>query len=298
MLNARSLAETTLGNTYVHRMDPRTKIFILIAVSFIVVSLDNPKALLFLFISSLFLFFLAASAFDKIKLKVLFILLALMIWGMMFSQAWFYAQIPRTIIFEIIPKEFPILGPITGGLYIYKEGFIYGATQALRAASALTLGLLFAWTTEPSDLLYGLVKLKVPYGLAFMVVTAVRFMPLIISETLTVLTVQKLRGYKPLKLSPSFLKTAFNTLTPILANCVRRAGMLAVSVESRAFRAYSTRTYLKDLTLKKSDLLLIVFSMSVALFILWAKILYQLHLNDIFYSSELRWLYDIAENYL
>ncbi|MFQ6055982.1 MAG: hypothetical protein ACE5J3_08390 [Methanosarcinales archaeon] len=57
MLNARSLAETTLGNTYVHRMDPRTKIFILIAVSFMVVSLDNPKALLFLFISSLFLFF-------------------------------------------------------------------------------------------------------------------------------------------------------------------------------------------------------------------------------------------------
>lgn len=40
----------------------------------------------------------------------------------MFSQALFFAQTPRTPLFVIIEPTMPVLGQITGGLYIYREG--------------------------------------------------------------------------------------------------------------------------------------------------------------------------------
>ena len=68
------------------------------------------------------------------KWQVLAILLLLGLWGSMFSQALFFAQTPRTPLFVIIEPTMPVLGQITGGLYIYREGVIYGAVQGLRSA--------------------------------------------------------------------------------------------------------------------------------------------------------------------
>ena len=297
MIGARSIAEPTIKDTVIHRIDPRAKILILISTAFIAVTLDNSKTMFLLFLTVLFGFALARM--PVIKIKTLALLLVFLIWGTIYSQALFYSQLPRTVIFTIISPDFPVLGWLTnGGLFVYEEGLHHGAIQGLRSASILSLGLLMCWTTDSRDMLNGLVGLKVPYSVAFMVVTAVRFLPIIITEIATVVTVQRLRGFNPKKLGSGMIKTLLNILTPTLANCVRRTGTLAVSIQSRAFRSNLNRTYLKKLKFSDADKIVIAVFVFTAICIVVIKFLYNMYTSGIYYTSGLRPVYAIARGYL
>jgi energy-coupling factor transport system permease protein len=297
MIGARSIAEPTIKDTVIHRIDPRAKILILISTAFIAVALDNPKTMFLLFLTVLFGFALARM--PAIKIKTLALLLVFLIWGTIYSQALFYSQLPRTVIFTIISPDFPVLGWLTnGGLFVYEEGLHHGAIQGLRSASILSLGLLMCWTTDSRDMLNGMVGLKVPYSVAFMVVTAVRFLPIIITEIATVITVQRLRGFNPKKIGSGMVKTLLNILTPTLANCVRRTGTLAVSIQSRAFRSNLNRTYLKKLKFSDVDKAVIAVFVFTATSIVIIKFLYSMYTSGIYYTSGLRPVYAIARGYL
>jgi len=297
MIGARSIAEPTIKDTVIHRMDPRAKILILISTVFVAVSLDNQKTKLLLFLLVLSGFALARM--PAIKIKTLVILLVLLIWGTIYSQSLFYSQLPRTVIFTIISPNFPVLGWLTGGgLFVYEEGLHHGAVQGLRSASILSLGLLMCWTTDSRDMLNGLVGLRVPYSVAFMVITAVRFLPIIITEVATVITVQRLRGFNPKKFGSGIVKTLLNILTPTLANCVRRTGTLAVSIQSRAFRANLDRTSLKKLEFSDSDKIMVAVCVFAAISIVIMKLIYNMYTSGIYYTSGLRPVYAIAGGYL
>lgn len=297
MISARSIAEPTIKDTVIHRMDPRTKILILISTVFIAVALDNQKTMFLLFLTVLSGFVLARM--PAIKIKTLVLLLVLLIWGTIYSQALFYSQLPRTVIFTIIRPDFPILGWLTGGgLFVYEEGLHHGAVQGLRSASILSLGLLMCWTTDSRDMLNGLVGLRVPYSVAFMVITAVRFLPIIITEVATVITVQRLRGFDPKKLGSGIIETLLNILTPTLANCVRRTGTLAVSIQSRAFRANLERTSLKKLRFSDIDKIVVAVCVFAAISIVIMKLVYNMYTSGIYYTSGLRPVYAIAGGYL
>ncbi len=291
MFKARDIAEPDTGGTIIHNIDPRTKVAILCAMSLMVVSLDNEKILFCLFIIPLFAY--PAARLSGNKYWIAFIFIALGLWGTIFSQALFYREWPRTIVLTLIPQDFPVLGNITGGLYVYKEGFFYGLIQGLRFSAMTASGLLLCWTTPPQKMLLGLVKLKIPYGIAFMVVTALRFLPILLAEIFTVIEVQRLRGFNPLKIKNLF-KGLMNTMLPVLANSVRRAGVLAASVESRGFRAYPDRTYLKDLRYNPVDFGIMAVFLTASTGIAAIKIFYGLYAGEILYISALRWVYEIG----
>jgi len=291
MFGSKDIAQPDTGSTVIHNIDPRAKITILFAMSILVVSLDNEKILFFLFIMPLLVYPAAHLSLKKYWAALIFIAIGL--WGTIFSQALFYREWPRTIVLTLIPQEFPLLGNITGGLYIYKEGFLYGLIQGLRFSAMTASGLLLCWTTPPQKMLLGLVRLKIPYGIAFMAVTALRFLPILLTEILTVIEAQRLRGFNPLKIKNMF-KGLMNMLLPVLANSVRRAGVLAASVESRAFRAYPERTYLKDLRYNRFDFGIMAIFLIASVCIAAIKILYGLYASEMLYISALRRVYEIG----
>ncbi|MBW1926580.1 MAG: energy-coupling factor transporter transmembrane protein EcfT [Deltaproteobacteria bacterium] len=291
MFKSRDIAEPDTGNTIIHNIDPRAKVAVLFAMSLLVVSVDNEKILFFLFLIPVFAYPAARLSGNKYWIAV--ILIAIGLWGTIFSQALFYREWPRTIVLTLIPRELPLLGKITGGLYVYKEGFLYGLIQGLRFSAMTAAGLLLCWTTAPQKMLLGLVRLKIPYGIAFMAVTAIRFLPILLAEIFTVIEAQRLKGFNPLRLN-SLFKGVMNTLAPVLANSVRRAGVLAASVESRAFRAYPDRTYLKELRYNAVDFGITAIFLTVSAGVAAIKILYGLYAGEILYISGLRWVYEIG----
>lgn len=287
-----------MSEPIVRRLDPRIKIFLLLALSILVVILNQPKTLLLLFLATLVPYFLVRLPVEKIKILIL--LLVLGIWGTMFSQALFYSQEPRNILLVLIHPQTPFWGDLTGGLFVYQEGFIYGAIQALRFSSMVSLGLFLCWTTDPRDFLLGFLKWKVPYEIGFMTITALRFLPLLAQETKVVLTAQKLRGFRAVKGGSikKTIQTGFHLFLPILANCVRRAGTLAVAAESRAFRAKQERSYFRELKYSGRDKLLLALIGGSLVFLLTAKILYSMYFNGFCYFAFLRYFYDFAQNWL
>ena len=103
---------------------------------------------------------------ERWKLLSLFVLLGM--WGTMMSQALFYNQEPRTILACLVPPLTPLVGALTGGVFVYREGLEYGAVQALRSGSMMAAGLLLVWTSDSRSLLRSLIAWKLPYELSFM----------------------------------------------------------------------------------------------------------------------------------
>lgn len=287
MLNWQELTQSGAETTIIHRLDPRVKIAMLLITGVIIVFLDNPILLAALLSGALAAMLVAR--LTLVKLKVAGVVVVLGLWGAVFSQALFYEQVPRTAIMTIISPELPVLGPITKGLYVYQEGVIHGLRQGLRMAAMTTLGLLVCWTTDTRLLLLGLVRMRLPYSLAFMAVTAVRFIPVLMQETMQVITASAMRGGSRLSIQ---------LLSPILANCLRRAGTLAVAVESRAFRSRDRRTYLEELHLTSGEKVLLGSYILLATMVAISKISYICYQYGLYYTSSLRPLYEIARSYL
>ena len=106
------------------------KLIVLFLFAILTITVDNPRTLFLLFTATLVLHLIAGTSLAK--WKVLAVLLLLSLWGSMFSQALFFSQTPRTPLFTLIASDNGFLGQITGGLYIYREGVLYGAVQGLR----------------------------------------------------------------------------------------------------------------------------------------------------------------------
>ena len=297
MLNVRQIAEPTRGDTLFHRLDPRVKVFLLVFVATVAIAVDSARTLLVLLAVAL-----ASAATARLtwpKLKLLLVMVVLTVWGTMFSQAVFYGQFPRTVALTLVPESLPVLGRLTGGIHVYYEGFYYGAVQSLRFSAAMCFGLLVCWTTDPRDLLAGLKRLRVPAGLSFMAVTALRFVPVIVAEAATVLAVARLRGLRPFRAG---LRSAGATwlaiLRPTFGNCLRRAGTLALAAQSRAFNPSEERSEFHEIRFRLLDGVLMGAMLVVLVGILAAKLLYGLYIGEFYYSSELRPLYEFVRSYL
>ena len=292
MFRIKSLVMPEQKDTIIHRLDPRTKMLCVMSAGLAAISLDVPEHLLALLAVPLLGHLMAR--FRPGKYAVTSVILLVGTWSIAFSQALFYRQWPRTVALTLLPADFPLLGWVTGGIYAYEEGFVHGIVQGLRFATMTSFGLLMTWTTEPRDILLGLTSLRMPYGLAFMFITSVRFLPVLISELSTVVAVQRLRGANPVKIGPQSIRSAIRVLTPLLANCVRRASTLGASCESRAFNPIGPRTYMVEMKWQWRDLALCSVALVTASALLGAKIAFWLYKAEILYISDLRWLYQIA----
>lgn len=292
MLGLKSLVVNETRDHWLYRLDPRTKIVALLVGGVAVVGLEEPRHLLVLLLLSLVGHGLARFSAGKYRLTLFILLIGM--WGVTLSQALFFREWPRTVVVTLLPEHFPVLGQITGGIYLYKEGFIHGLAQGLRFAAMTGLGLLVAWTTAPRDLLLGLIRLRMPYGLAFMLTTAVRFLPLLMAEIGTVVAVQRLRGANPVRVGRKSVANIINLLTPVLANSVNRAATLGASCESRAFNPLGARTALRELRFQWPDQVILTVLITFFGLLLTVKGLFWLYQAEFLYVSQWRWLYQLA----
>jgi len=293
----RDFAKEIAGESLIHRLDPRTKIVAIMVYSILVVTFRSAAPLLVLLG-----FVLLGHLFARPRpgrLLMLLVLILLAAWGTIFSQALFYASEPRTILFTLIPRNFPLLGKLTGGLYIYREGFLYGLIQSLRFSSMLCLGLLVTWTTEAGSLIEALSRLGLPYRFSFMAGAAFRFVPIILSEVSNVMAAQRLRGARFLR-RPGFvnLRLLLKMLRPIFANAISRSVTLAQSLLARGFDPARDRTHLRALKFTGLDYALTSLLLASCVFSLGAKILLWLWVEGIFYASFLRPLYTFVRQNL
>jgi energy-coupling factor transport system permease protein len=152
-------------------------------------------------------------------------------WSTALSQGLFYGDHPRT--------PWLTLGPVV----LWREGLVYGGTQALRWTALGMAGLAFASSTSPDRALAGLVQLGVPAPLAFVVATALRAVGDLGQVWLEVRRARAARGRPVWARDPvSWLRLEVEMVGPVVGRASRRARMLARTLEARGYVAGATRS--------------------------------------------------------
>ena len=145
---------------------------------------------------------------------------------------------------------------------IYREGVMQALFYSLRLAFLVAGTSLLTLTTSPIALSDGIEKLLTPlkvihfpaHELAMMMTIALRFIPTLLEETDKIMKAQMARGAD--FESGNLLvraKAMVPLLVPLFVSAFRRAGDLAMAMESRCYHGGEGRTRLRVLKLTRND---------------------------------------------
>ncbi|WP_221033125.1 energy-coupling factor transporter transmembrane component T family protein [Actomonas aquatica] len=132
-----------------------------------------------------------------------------------------------------------------GGASFSREGALYGLNAIGKSLTFILLVPLCVFTTDPNHLVVSLVRLGLPYKLAFVMTSTLRFFPLIFDEIQAVIRTQRLRGFAPEDLSAvQRLKIYAKVAVPVILGALHKAQQTEVVLQAKGFSGSAQRTYL------------------------------------------------------
>ena len=247
MLKDVTLGQYFPGQTPIHRLDPRTKLVLVIVY---IVALFLAKW--WVSYGVMLAFLVTAVMLSHIKPKALFRGLKPLIVIMVFTALinLFYSDGEVLVKFWIFR--------------ITREGIVQAAFLVLRIMMLVTGTFLMTYTTSPialtdgmESLLSPLKKLHFPvHELSMMMSIALRFIPTLIEETDKIISAQKARG-ADFESGNIFrrAKALVPILVPLFVSAFRRADELATAMECRCYHGDEGRTKLKQLHYRARDII-------------------------------------------
>lgn len=279
-------------------LDPRFKLAVLAWVSAWCVLVDSLPALGAA--AALGLIGLCGAPVHRRHLVLIAVAILAVAWGTALSQAMFYAGQPRRVLLTLLPGG-SWWGIEFGGLHLYREGFAYGGRQSLRLVAVTLTGLAVCLSTGPDRLLAALVRLRVPMAVAFLGVTALRFLPLLAVQWRSLRQARRWRvgsGRGTAVVGRPPLVRDLALLRPLLVGALRRAGTLAASVSGRGFDPAAGRTFYPPLRLSRAEGVVLVALAGVMSAAFLAKGLYWLHAAGRLSLPALQGVYTAAQRWL
>lgn len=245
MLKDITLGQYFPGNSVIHRLDPRTKLVLLIVY---IVALFSAKSYISYALVAAAL--LTCIKITEIKMKT-------MLKGM--------KPLLIIIILTAILNMFYTKGTVLVHFWIFtitKEGVVAAVFMVLRIMMLVMGTFMLTYTTSPISLTDGLErllsplkKIKLPvHELSMMMSIALRFIPTLIEETDKIISAQKARGadFETGNILQR-AKALLPILVPLFISAFRRADELAIAMESRCYHGGDGRTRMNQLSLKTRD---------------------------------------------
>ena len=257
MLKDITLGQYFPGNTVAHRLDPRTKILLVVLY---IVALFTAKGVAGYALMGLVL--AVCVRISKVGVRQL-------VRGL------------KPVLFIIIFTAVLNLFFTSSDEYLFQLGFIRVSEAGLRNAIFMVLRImllimgtfLMTYTTSPISLTDGLErllnwmkKLHVPvHELAMMMSIALRFIPTLIEETDKIMSAQKARG-ADFESGNIFqrAKALVPILVPLFISAFRRADELATAMECRCYHGGEGRTALHVLRYQAADFVVLAAFVALA----------------------------------
>ena len=219
-------------DTFLHRLDPRTKMIITLSLSVPAMIINAPllQGILFLLVLPLIILGKIVSKF-KMGLDGLY---------------------PFIILILI--------------LNTYLISFNSAFVVLLRVLILMGAFSILMQTTSPESFSYAFVKLGVPYEYAITITIAFRFIPTLANDLDQIKDAQYSRGHSfSQKGIFAQLKALIPLFIPLIISSIRRAYALAEALEARAFGAVQERTEIYDLKMRLIDYLMILLFFGVSI---------------------------------
>lgn len=251
-MNNIALGKYIPGSSFIHKLDPRNKILIMILL----------MVAIFWDVGTLrFPLYIVLSIFIYILLRISGISI-------------------KTIFKSLKPMMFMMIFLFIINMFVYQEGYVLftipflnftlyleSITQTLfiiiRLALMLAVTTILTTTTKPLDMTYGLEWYMSPlkvihfpaHEIAMTISIALRFIPTILEETERIIKAQKSRG---VDLEEGKLKekigAIISLLIPLLISSFQRSEELSDAMEARGYNPSAKRTRYRVLKFKLSDL--------------------------------------------
>lgn len=251
MLKDITLGQYFPGDTFVHRLDPRTKLTVLVLYIALIFTASTPVTMV-IAVGSLALSVALSHIPPRSLLKGLKPLILIVILTGLLNL--FYTD-----------------GTVLCQWWIFRitrEGIFRAVQMVLRIILLVCGTFLLTYTTSPLSITDGLERILNPFKkiglpvheLSMMMSIALRFIPTLIEETDKIMSAQKARGADfetggILKRAKALLPV----LVPLFVSAFRRADELATAMECRCYHGGEGRTRLKQLSMDRSDYLTILF---------------------------------------
>ena len=248
MIKDITIGQYVPGDSFIHKLDPRTKI--ITAILFIITLFIINK-----FIGYIFIVAFIGAAIISSKVPPSFYFKGI-------------KPVMTLIIITAILNAFMIKGTESTLLFSWKFLKVY--QEGLNTAAFMTLRLLFlivgtsilTLTTSPIELTDALERLLKPlsvigissHEVAMMMTIALRFIPTLIDETDKIMKAQKARGadFDGGNIFEK-AKSLIPLLVPLFISSFKRADELAMAMEARCYRGGSGRTRMKQLKYSSKD---------------------------------------------
>ncbi len=263
MLSDISFGQYYPSSSFVHKMDSRVKLLLLIAYIVLIFVVKNFYG--YLIVCA---FLLTATIFSKIPIlsliksakAVIFIVLITVI-----LNIFFYRTDNPTILFWIISKE----------------ALVFSGFMAIRLITLVLGSMMLNLTTTPVAITDGLESLLKPlkfikfpvHELALVMSIALRFIPILMGEADRIIMAQKARGAD--FDSGNIFKKAkamIPILIPLLISSFRRAEELGDAMDSRCYSGSKKRTKFRKLKMSYRDLVGTLFFVSCFVLVVFANI--------------------------
>jgi energy-coupling factor transport system permease protein len=219
--------------SWMRRLDPRTKLFLLVAGFVMVLLPESPQVVALATLLVLGQVTLARAWRALLPIRWLLVPLAFFSLGV---WSWM-AQGPHLLFWRVS-----------------RESLAFGAANFLKLGTMMVAGLTLLATTPAEELFLGLVKLRLPYAGAFAFALALRWVPEVFATALRVKEAQEARGLRWEAGRPlDRLKRYLPLLAPIFLLTLRRSQSMAWALEARGFQMSPRRTYLLEIRLTARD---------------------------------------------
>jgi energy-coupling factor transport system permease protein len=247
------------GISPLHKLDPRTKIVVVMLLGILVFRIEN-----FVGIVALFMLFFALALLSRLPMRILFRAgrpMVLFITFIFFTQLLFSGGSPFASFWILKPSM---------------EGMEKGLSFASRFILLLLFAALLTASTDPSSITCGVEKMLRPlplrwlgissFELATMMNISIAFLPLLFERVERTKAAQAARGM-------DFMRNPFRSVPalaiPLLWGVIRDAEELALAMESRGYQG-KHRTSIHELSMQRRDW--------IALFIIALFVIVVMHL--------------------
>ncbi len=148
---------------------------------------------------------------------------------------------------------------IAGKYDVTREQLFYQLSKFFKYGSVIPLGVIFLFTTDPSEFASSLNAVLIPYKVAYAVALTLRHFPDVQSEYTTISKAQQARGLD-ISRKTSFLhrfKNAVATMVPLIFSSLERIDVITNAMHLRGFSKYRKRTWYSFRPMKTGDFIAI-----------------------------------------
>jgi energy-coupling factor transport system permease protein len=233
-----SVIEYQSGNSFLHQLNPVTKLVITVGLALIAFMLPGFRGPLVLILGVIAVV-IAAGVYRSV-LKVGLIIGTPLAVVLLVVQGLFYPG-NETPLFTLSGV------PFIGTVIVWQEGVQFALTILFQLLVAILAMLATIVTSHPRRLTTALMEKGMPRKLAYVFMSALQFVPRIQQRSQQIIDAQQARGLDTRANLRRRLRALVDLLSPLLISELIASQTRALALKARGFNRSDTQTYLYDI---------------------------------------------------